>query len=66
MRRITTAIFSLGLLTSAAHADTASAGPERVKLTGEIIDSWCQISGTMGAGTGTAHHQCAIGKGASG
>jgi hypothetical protein len=60
MGRVTFAIISFGLLTSAAHADTAPAGPERVKLTGEIIDSWCQISGIMGVGTGTAHHQCAI------
>jgi hypothetical protein len=40
-----------------AHADS---GPTRVKMTGEIIDSWCQISGIMGVGAGTAHHQCAI------
>jgi hypothetical protein len=40
-----------------AHADS---GPTRVKLTGEIIDSWCQVSGIMGIGTGSAHHQCAI------
>jgi hypothetical protein len=45
------------LVASEARADS---GPTRVKLTGEIIDSWCQISGIMGVGTGTAHHQCAI------
>jgi hypothetical protein len=62
MGRVTFAIISLGLLScNQASADTAPpAGPERVKLTGEIIDSWCQISGIMGVGTGTAHHQCAI------
>ena len=31
----------------------------RVKLTGEVIDSWCQTTGIMYA-LGTAHHQCAI------
>jgi len=62
MGRVTFAIVSLGLLGCVqASADTATpAGPERVKLTGEIIDSWCQVSGIMGVGTGTAHHQCAI------
>lgn len=31
----------------------------RVKLTGEVIDSWCQTTGIMFA-LGTAHHQCAV------
>ncbi|RAU23901.1 hypothetical protein CU669_02180 [Paramagnetospirillum kuznetsovii] len=35
-----------------------SAG-HRVKLTGEVIDSWCQTTGIMYA-LGTAHHQCAV------
>jgi hypothetical protein len=38
----------------------ADSGPTRVSLTGEVIDSWCQVSGIMGIGTGSAHHQCAI------
>jgi len=33
--------------------------PRRVKVTGEIIDSWCYLSEIMWA-TGSAHHQCAI------
>lgn len=39
----------------------ALAAPQahRVKLTGEVIDSWCQTTGIMFA-LGTAHHQCAI------
>ncbi len=48
---------SSGFAPIQAHADS---GPTRVKMTGEIIDSWCQISGIMGVGAGTAHHQCAI------
>ena len=33
---------------------------KHVTLRGEIIDSWCQVSGIMGPALGTAHHQCAI------
>jgi hypothetical protein len=50
---------ALALLATAGVA-RADSGPTRVKFTGEIIDSWCQISGIMGIGTGSAHHQCAI------
>ena len=37
---------------------TAATG-KRVKITGEVIDSWCYISQIMYA-QGTAHHQCAL------
>jgi hypothetical protein len=43
-----------------ARAETA---PERVQLTGEMIDTWCYYSGVMGgydAILGTAHHTCAL------
>ena len=33
--------------------------PERVAVTGEVIDPWCYLSEIMWA-TGSAHHQCAI------
>ena len=33
--------------------------PERVTVTGEVIDPWCYLSEIMWA-TGSAHHQCAI------
>jgi len=42
-------------LTSAVHAAT----PTRVKVSGEIIDTWCYITEIMYA-LGTAHHQCAV------
>ena len=42
-------------LTGAAAAAT----PERVKITGEVIDTWCYITEIMFS-EGTAHHQCAI------
>ena len=56
----------VGLMASAALAlsiglaggDALAAG-KRVKLTGEIIDSFCAVSGIM-YGYGTAHHQCAV------
>jgi len=40
---------------SPARADQ----PQRVTITGEVIDSWCYLSEIMWA-TGSAHHQCAI------
>ena len=36
---------------------------ERVRITGEMIDTWCYFSGVMGgpdAVVGTAHHTCAL------
>lgn len=32
---------------------------ERVQVTGELVDTWCSITGIMYA-YGTAHHQCAV------
>lgn len=37
--------------------------PERIQVTGEIIDTWCYFSGVMGGPdsvVGSAHHTCAI------
>ena len=36
---------------------------ERVQVTGEVIDTWCYLSGVMGgpeAVVGSAHHTCAL------
>lgn len=36
---------------------------QRIRVTGEVIDTWCHFSGVMGgpeAVTGTAHHTCAL------
>ena len=41
----------------------AAATPERVKIKGEIIDTWCYFSGVMGGPdsvVGSAHHTCAL------
>ena len=32
---------------------------QRVRITGELIDTWCYVTGIMYA-QGTAHHQCAV------
>jgi hypothetical protein len=47
-------------LHAAAGPALADGGPKRVQVTGEIIDTWCRVSGIMGEALGTAHHQCAI------
>ena len=47
------------MLGAAATAGDAYAAGQRVKVAGEIIDSFCAISGIM-HGFGTAHHQCAV------
>ena len=37
----------------------AATTPERVQITGEIIDTWCHVTEIMYS-QGTAHHKCAI------
>lgn len=37
----------------------AAATPERVSVTGEIIDSWCYLTEIMYP-EGSAHHECAL------
>jgi hypothetical protein len=44
---------------SGAHADARHAAGGTVKVTGEIIDSWCYLTEIMYP-LGTAHHQCAL------
>ncbi len=46
-------------LVFALTGSAGAAGPTRVKVSGEIIDTWCYITEIMYA-LGTAHHQCAI------
>ena len=52
------ALLSLALI-GAATGPVAAATPQRVKVTGEVIDSWCYLSEIMYP-EGTAHHQCAV------
>lgn len=46
---------SVGMMAVSATAAT----PKRVKVIGEIVDTWCYITEIM-YGLGTAHHKCAI------
>ncbi len=46
---------SIGIMAASTNAAT----PKRVKITGEIVDTWCYITEIM-YGLGTAHHKCAI------
>lgn len=50
------------LIVSAAALCLCWASPafaERVKVSGEIVDTWCSLTGIMFA-AGSAHHQCAV------
>ncbi|MEP3233734.1 MAG: hypothetical protein ABJN04_09610 [Hyphomicrobiales bacterium] len=41
----------------------AATEPQRVQVSGEIMDTWCYYSGVMGgqdAVVGSAHHTCAV------
>ncbi len=49
-----------GLVVSALTTAPVSASTgERVKVTGEVIDTWCYITEIMFP-EGSAHHQCAV------
>jgi hypothetical protein len=48
------------LLLGASSASFAVPGsPQRVQITGELVDTWCYVTEIMYA-QGTAHYQCAI------
>lgn len=53
MRHLWAGLFALGALTP------LPASAERVQVTGEVVDTWCTVSGIMFA-YGTAHYQCAV------
>jgi hypothetical protein len=55
MRKLIPAALLAALFGTAAQA----AAPERVQVTGEVIDSWCYLTEIMYP-EGSAHHQCAI------
>jgi hypothetical protein len=59
LARILLAAAAAGLQLAPAGAQAQG---ERVRVTGEVIDTWCYFSGVMGAPetvTGSAHHTCA-------
>ncbi len=47
------------LLAGAVLALPARAQSSRVQVKGELVDTWCSVTGIMFA-QGTAHHQCAV------
>lgn len=53
----------IATLTASAPAAAQDAEGRRVRVSGEVIDTWCYFSGVMGgpdAVVGTAHHTCAL------
>ncbi len=58
MRRLGSIALAL-LLSSVFSGSVLAAAGERVKVTGEVIDSWCYITEIMFP-EGSAHHQCAV------
>lgn len=48
---------------SVAGSSMAETTPKMVEIKGEVIDTWCYLSGVMGgpdAVVGSAHHTCAL------
>jgi len=58
MGRVTGLALAALLALGGATAVQAAA-PERVQVTGELVDTWCYVTEIMYA-EGTAHHQCAV------
>ena len=58
------AVVSASALTILGLASgVSSAAPKTVEIKGEVIDTWCYLSGVMGGPdsvTGSAHHTCAL------
>ena len=58
------AVVSASALTILGFASgVSSAVPKTVEIKGEVIDTWCYLSGVMGGPdsvTGSAHHTCAL------
>ncbi|WP_238547880.1 hypothetical protein [Meridianimarinicoccus roseus] len=61
--RIAAGVCALAGAMAAGAPLAAQAAGERIRITGEIIDTWCYFSGVMGgpeAVVGSAHHTCAL------
>lgn len=62
MRARTRALLAVAAL-AASVSGARAAAPEPVRITGEVIDTWCYFSGVMGgpdSTLGSAHHTCAL------
>lgn len=63
MRLSTNALAAASLAVSIAPPGAWAAEGTRIQVSGEIIDTWCYMSGVMGspdAVVGSAHHTCAL------
>lgn len=52
-------LMGAALVCAGLAAPALAATPQRVQVTGEVIDTWCYLSDIM-IGEGTTHHQCAV------
>lgn len=60
MKRLLMAAALLGAIAAGPMpAVSATASGERIKITGEVIDTWCYVTEIMYA-QGTAHRRCAV------
>ncbi len=59
MRQRATAVAASLFAALMWSAVAQAAAPQRVQVTGEIIDTWCYVTEIMFS-EGTAHHQCAV------
>ena len=59
MRTFASLALGAALALAVSAGGTQAAQGKRVKVTGELIDTWCYVTGIMYA-RGTAHHQCAV------
>ncbi len=56
---LTVVILAIAAMIGATGPAARASEPERVEVTGEIIDTWCYTTEVMYA-LGTAHHRCAV------
>jgi hypothetical protein len=52
-------LLAIWLAAGGTAAGATGSKPERVRVTGEVIDTWCYVTEIMFA-EGTAHFQCAV------
>ena len=57
--RLLAAACAVGAVLSHAPAMAAGDAGARVQIKGELVDTWCSVTGIMFA-AGSAHHQCAV------
>jgi len=59
MKQLLKYVAAASLTVAATGSASAAADPQRIQVTGEIVDTWCYVTEIM-YGEGTAHHQCAV------